>query len=156
MIKRILVPIDLSENSLVPLDQAVDLAKRYEAEVFLVHVIEPVYFTGAFAGEIPVVMAEVRDAQERQANAVLDKVVQRLRKEAVPCRALITDGSPYLGIVEAARQNKADVIVMATHGRTGVSHLFLGSVAERVVRTADCPVLTVRSKRAEKTGAGSA
>jgi nucleotide-binding universal stress UspA family protein len=88
--------------------------------------------------------------QKSFARAQLAKLAEKLAGQRVSCNTLIRVGTAYVEIVEAALRNAADIIVMATHGRTGFSHLMMGSVAERVVRTSACPVLTVRvSKPAE-------
>ena len=147
MFKRILVPTDFSEASLEPLDCAVDLAKRYEGELFLLHVVEPVYYA------VPAI--EVIAEQREFARAELARLVETLAARNVKCHTLLRTGTPYLEIVDAARQNAADVIVMATHGRTGFSHIVMGSVAEKVVRTSACPVLTVRSFPRVDAGAGA-
>jgi nucleotide-binding universal stress UspA family protein len=139
MIKRILVPVDFSEASLESLGHAVDLAKRYDGQLLLLHVVEPVYYA------VPAI--EVIAEQKQFARAELIRLAQKLGEQGVTCHTLLRTGTPYLEIVDAARANAADVIVMATHGRTGFSHLMMGSVAERVVRTSVCPVLTVRSSR---------
>jgi nucleotide-binding universal stress UspA family protein len=85
--------------------------------------------------------------QQRSAREQLNKVCQRLQKRGVKCKAVLATGSVYQCIANTARQMKADLIVVGTHGRTGLSHVLLGSVAERVVQTAPCPVLTVRSPK---------
>jgi nucleotide-binding universal stress UspA family protein len=151
-IKRILVPVDLSPNSLRALDHAVDLAKPFKAELAVLFVVEPIYyavpdFTGGAAA-----MGGVLDEQRRSARAQLARLEQRYAKRRVKLRTHLQTGTPYQAIVDTAKQLRTDLIVMATHGRTGVTHLLMGSVAERVVRLATCPVLTLRA-RAQRASA---
>ncbi len=135
-IKRILVPLDLSPASLAGLDYAVDLAGPYAAEIVLLFVVEPLYYAPDFG-----LMVE---EQRRFANEEFARLQPRLVQRGAKFRILIQQGTPYQVITEEAARLAIDLIVMATHGRTGLPHLLLGSVAERVVRTAQCPVLTVR------------
>jgi nucleotide-binding universal stress UspA family protein len=140
-IKRILVPVDFSANSLYALDYAVDFAKRSTAELLVVSVIEPLYYA---LSELAVpAVGELLEEQRRQSRAQLTRLEASYARRKVKLRALLQVGTPYQAIVDAAKQFKADLIIMATRGRTGVSHLLLGSVAERVVRIAGCPVLTL-------------
>lgn len=145
MIKHILVPVDFSEASLESFDHAVDLAKRYEAQILLMHVVEPIYYA------VPV--AEVLAEQKAFARSELERLAARLAARGVACHTLLCVGIPHVEIVNAARGDAADMIVMTTHGRTGFSHLMMGSVAEKVVRTAECPVLTVHCANFKEAGA---
>jgi nucleotide-binding universal stress UspA family protein len=86
--------------------------------------------------------------QRRQGREQLVELEARLKKRYAKIRTVLEDGLAYQAIVAAASKLKADLVIMATHGRTGLSHLFMGSVAEKVVRTASCPVLTVRAAEA--------
>jgi len=147
MIKRILVPVDFSEASLEALEPAVDLAKHYEGELLLLHVVEPVYYA------VPAI--EVIAEQQSFAKGELARMAEKLAKQGVRCHTLLRTGTPYVEIVRCALGNAADIIVMATHGRTGFSHLMMGSVAERVVRTSGCPVLTVRCREVAKLAANA-
>jgi universal stress protein A len=140
-IKRILVPVDFSANSLYALDYAVDFAEPSKAELLVIYVVEPLYYAmSEFAAPA---VGELLEEQRRQSRAQLTRLEAGYAKRKVKLRALMQVGMPYQAIVDAAKQLKADLIIMATHGRTGMSHLLLGSVAERVVRLAGCPVLTL-------------
>jgi universal stress protein A len=141
----VLVPVDFSEMSRKALLYAVSFAKQFGAKIVLLHVVEPlpappevVYLeTGA-------INTEARKGAEKQLS---------VWRQAVAAGASVTTkirtGVAYREIVEAAKAAKADLIVLSTHGRTGLAHLFMGSTAERVVREATCPVLVVRSPERE-------
>jgi universal stress protein A len=153
-IKRILVPVDFSKASLHALDYARSFAEPFHAALLIVHVVEPIYYAtpvDMYAASPNVAM--LVEEQRRMATAHLDRLSADLTKKGQPHRTVLKSGAPAQSIIDTARSAKADLIIMATHGRTGLAHMFLGSVAERVVRTAACPVLTVRApsgKRARR------
>jgi nucleotide-binding universal stress UspA family protein len=159
LFRRILVPHDFSSNATAALKIAAGLAAPRGGRLVVLHALAPVY-TGSWVangGELPAwVPPQELVAETRQRLEALVARTVKGRRGAVTCRVLI--GDPYHCIVEAARQS--DSIVMATLGRTGLSHLLLGSVAEKVVRHAPVPVLTVRAKVARRVstarGAASA
>jgi universal stress protein A len=144
-IKRILVPIDFSEDSLHALGSARDLARRFDSELLLLHVIAPIDL---------ITVSEVFEEQRRAGDAALTRIGADLRAAGQRFRVMVEAGVPARVIVDAAKRNGADLIVLGTHGRTGLAHMLIGSVAEKVVRTASCPVLAVRravkKKRARK------
>jgi universal stress protein A len=143
--KRILVPSDFSETSARALEHAKSVAERFEASLELLHVVPNPFMANAATLYVgmplpPDFLSELdRDPRQRLYEALTEVDRQHFK-----VRSVVKVGDPLLEIVEHARAERVDLIVMGTHGRTGVSHLFLGSVAERVVRTAACPVLTVR------------
>lgn len=144
-VKRILAPIDFSPDSLRALAYARTLAKRFHAELVALHVVDQTYLAGA--PELTIAnprFAEILHAQWRLANARTERLSAQLKKQWRRSRILLKRGTPSQAIVDTARRSGADLIVMATHGRTGLAHVLIGSVAERVVRHAHCPVLTVR------------
>ena len=146
MFKRILVPVDFSDRSLEALDRAVDFGRDYAAALVVLHVVEPVYLPGsadAFGGGYDSRL--VYEELEHSARERLMQLAADLARRRVPARPLLRAGTPHQVIVDVARRLKADLIMMSTHGRTGLSHLAMGSVAERVVRTATCPVMTLRA-----------
>lgn len=150
-VKRVLVPVDFSANSLHALDYAVDFAKAFKAELLVLYVVEPVYYAVPdFTGGAAAALGGVLDEQRRSARAQLLEMERRYAKRRVKLRILLQSGSAYQAIVDTARRLKADMIIMATHGRTGMSHLLMGSVAERVVRSATCAVLTLRGGKSPK------
>jgi len=143
-IKRILVPTDFSTTSDLAVGFGIDLAKRYGASIHLLHIVEDSYLANAypdgFFAELPAIQARLRtDAEER-----LKVVLGRCASAAVTATHEIADGRPARVIVDTARDRATDLIVMGTHGRSGVAHLLMGSVAEHAVRAAPCAVLTVR------------
>jgi len=143
-IKRILVPVDFSAPSLQALEYAADLGKRFGAELVLIHVVEPIYYAADPFGTGDILGAaldEVQGAGREQLN----RLATGLRKRRLAVATVVRVGPPSHTIVQVATQRGTHLIVMSTHGRTGVSHLLMGSVAEGVVRTAGCPVLTVRA-----------
>lgn len=138
MFRNIVVTTDFSANSTVAVKPALAIAEKFGARIVLVHVIEaPSTDPGHPAKD------ELRDLAE-MSREHLEEFGGREIGERVPWTPEVATGPAYLAITEVARRYDADLIVVATHGRTGVLHLLLGSVAERVVRTATCPVLTVR------------
>jgi universal stress protein A len=145
-IQRVLVPVDFSAPSLQAVDYAVDFARPLDAEIVVLFVVEPIY--SVTAGDLYAPSSELTalmQEQRRQGREQLAELDARLKKRYPKVRTVLEDGLAYQAIVAAAHKLKADIVVMATHGRTGLSHLFMGSVAEKVVRTAGCPVLTVRA-----------
>ena len=142
-LKRILVPVDLSDPSLCALDYATELAKPFKAGLTVLLVVEPLYYSGG--------LDLILEEQQREAREGLARLERRLQKRTVQARTLLRTGIPYKVIDYEARKQKIDLIVMGTHGRTGVAHMLIGSVAEKVVRTAQCPVLTVRGAVRKRT-----
>jgi nucleotide-binding universal stress UspA family protein len=148
MMKRILVPVDFSPPSLQALDYAIDLRRRLGGELVLLHAVEPVYFaaTNGIYGvgyDASIVYREMEHAARQQ----LTRLAATVRARRIPVRIVLSVGPAPRVIADAAKKLKADLVVMSTHGRSGLSHVLLGSVAERVVRTAPCPVLTIRPRR---------
>ena len=149
-VKRILVPTDFSETADKALAYAKDLAPKLGASLHLVHVYRDPYAVAACAPEVyATVPAEVR---ARALDEVRERLFERLdADEELRLRGSrgIVRGLVAPQIVDYAAMNDIDLIVMGTHGRRGVAHLLLGSVAEHVLRTAECPVLTVRAEHQE-------
>lgn len=145
--RRILCPIDFSDCSGAALAEAASTAKVFGAELTVLHVYQdPVYpppQTEGFVGFSADVIARVRaDLEER-----LRMRARPVRDEGVVVHTAMVDGPAYRGIVDYAKDWNADLIVMGTHGRTGFAHALTGSVTERVVRLAHCPVLVTRAMK---------
>lgn len=146
-VRHILVPHDFSETGEHALAFALDLAQPLGARVTVLHVYEVPAF--AFP-EMPVETSDLTGQIQRASQSALDSVVTRAQRPGVDVRALLREGTVWSEIQRAAGDTRADLVVMGTHGRRGLSHALLGSVTEKVVRTAPCPVLTVRGPDSER------
>lgn len=137
MFKRIVVGIDFNEPSLAALDYARALAKSFGGSISVLHVLQPV------ANEVYAYSAEMVDNWEHAAYERLWELYPAAERTALGGGAEVRVGTAVEAILAFAEEQKADLIVLGTHGRGPIKHLFLGSVAERIVRLAPCPVLTV-------------
>jgi len=146
--RRILHATDFSSASRPALAKAIALAGQNRAPLQIVHVLAPLVLPAG--GDFAFLPAETYDAIDRRARQHVDKqlaaLVGRARKAGVRTTATLLEGAPHEQVPRAAKRARADLIVIGTHGRTGVSKLLLGSVAERIVRLSPCPVLTVRGR----------
>jgi nucleotide-binding universal stress UspA family protein len=143
--RHILAPTDFSDYSKKAVASALELAKKFGARLTILHVVEPPPYP--IEGFVPSsVSASFLEDLERQATQDLARVVPEAEASGVEVRRVVIVGTPYRQIIDTAEAEQVDLIVMATAGRTGFSHLVLGSIAERVVRTATCPVLTIRPR----------
>jgi nucleotide-binding universal stress UspA family protein len=144
--RRILHPSDFSRASGAALRSAMDLARASRGQLTIVHVYTPLIPMMGESYATPQVyerlLADIRTGAQRQ----LDRLVAKARKAGVRAKGLLLEGVPHERIVRAARATRADLVVLGTHGRTGLGRVLLGSVAGRVVALAHCPVLTVRGK----------
>ena len=142
-IEKILIPTDFSEYARWAMNYAIALARNFKAKLYVVHVFEEVVFTAApdtYSPSAPEFHALLQENVRNQLN----QVIKELCEKGVDAEPVFKVGRAYINIVETARELSVDVIVLATHGRTGLSHLIFGSTAEKVVRLAPCPVLTVK------------
>ena len=145
-LKRILVPIDFSNCSKKALRYAIPLAQQHQATLTLLYVVPTNYAVGEYGGlDYASLEEEMRASGERQLAELSVDAVQGI----VEADTLVRVGSPVVEIVEAAKAEPSDLIVISTHGHTGLKHVLLGSVAEYVVRRAPCPVLVVREHERE-------
>lgn len=146
-LNRILVPVDFSDCSRKALQYALPLAQEHEAALTLLYVGPlPIYASGEYGRvDTAALEAEMRAGAEKELSLLVAEEVDR----KVPVTTVIRFGSPRSEILELADSLPADLIVLSTHGRTGLKHVFLGSVAEAVVRHAPCPVLVVRERERE-------
>jgi len=138
---RILVASDFSECSDRALARAVDLARSSGAAIEIVHVVD--FALLEFPASLAIYDADGGSSYLGYAEAALAERCERVRGAGVPCEARTLGGAAPVEIVRRAADVRADLIVVGTHGRTGLAHAFLGSVAERVVQHASCPVLSV-------------
>jgi len=151
---KVLVPTDFSPESDAALDAAIDLAARWQASITLVNVFEPIAYkyptgTGIYAS-LPIdhVLKDQREALDNLQRSALAKGAKQVE-------VMQRTGHPATEICTLARDGGFDLIAMGTHGRSGVSRMFIGSVAERVVRMAPCPVLTIRPRTAQSEPSSS-
>jgi nucleotide-binding universal stress UspA family protein len=143
--RKILCPIDFDENSLGALDKAIELARHSKGEIILVHVV-PLVMPFGDAPIPPDLYVDQHEARNK-----LDDIAQK-KLSGVKHQTAIWVGDVVGSILEAIGKFDPDVLVMATHGRGGLAHLFLGSVTEVIVRKATCPVLTVRGEPSTVSG----
>ena len=143
-IGRILCPVDFSETSKRAFEYALALAAQLGAEVDVIHVFQLPAYTMPEGGFEFTLDFETELANQLQQQ--LDGFVKQPAEPSVKVTTALCEGVPYVEIALAAKERKADLIVIGTHGRTGLAHLLIGSVAERVVRTSEVPVLSVRSR----------
>jgi nucleotide-binding universal stress UspA family protein len=144
---RILMATDFSDYSNEALDYAVYLARGFGADLYLFHVFEPPFFshTGVSPGVRPEVSQWIKEVKEDEARQLND-LAEKVRHQGAKVHPIFKEGTPFLEILKTAGEIPTDLIVLGTHGRTGLAHVLMGSVAERVVRKAACPVFTVRPK----------
>lgn len=138
---HILVPFDFSEGAKLALDHAVAHARQFKARLTLLHVVH-LPFRGIGFGPGEDVGMEARLCADMGKH--LSALARKIARQGVSAESLVRSGHPWLEVIDLAGQRSCDLIIMGTHGRTGLKHVLLGSVAERVVRHAPCPVLVVR------------
>jgi universal stress protein A len=141
---KIFCPTDFSEPSYKALQAANDLAMHFQAELILIHVMHPIILYPA-AGIVPGIMTPPSEDMYRDemANKSLAMILNEKVSNSIKSKSILGNGNPADEIVRHAKEEKADLIVIGTHGFTGWRHMILGSVAEKVVRYATCPVLTI-------------
>lgn len=149
-VSKILVPIDFSDYSKMALDYAVEFAKKFNSQLFLIYVIEPIVYPSDFGlGQVPISSIDM----EIQSRA--EDEMQKLINEKVPKETkvswIVRVGKPFIEIINEAKEKDCDLIIIATHGHTGIEHILFGSTAEKVVRKSPIPVLVVREKQEKKS-----
>ena len=142
LFQKILVATDFSENSEVALDFAVHLGKHLDSRITVLHVVQtlahyPLFFSGV------ITEADLRREMGREAEEKLAELAKKKHREQLAIETRVRFGDPYEEIIGEAEKLQVDLVLMGTHGRTGISRALIGSVAERVVRKAAFPVLTV-------------
>ena len=141
--RRILWPTDFSELAKGALAHALAVASDAGAELVVLHVFTPPppYSMPEIAGDL---WAEILEKQRAAAEEELRRLAEQVKGPKIQTRTVLAEGAPFDQILHAAERLQCDLIVIATHGHTGLAHAIIGSVAENVVRRAPCPVLTVR------------
>lgn len=149
-LKKILVPTDFSATSKEALKYAISLATEYGAEMTIMHVINEQLFTESL--NLPRVMSlqslekELAKEAEHQMEDFFKDV---LGMDDIDYKKIVLKGKPFIQIIQYSRENDIDLIVIGTHGRSGLEHIIFGSTAEKVVRKAPCPVLSVKPAQRE-------
>ncbi len=140
-LKNILCPVDHSDCSKEALKYAVSFAIKDNSKLYLLHVID----IRAFDESIDTMTPQIPDDEtiKQLKTKLLDCIPEEIRDD-MNVEALVIQGIPFVEIISTARENDIDMIVLGSHGRTGITHMMMGSVSEKVVRKAPCPVLTVR------------
>ncbi len=142
-IKKVLVPIDFSDYSKSALKYAANFALTFHAEMILIYVVEPIIYPSDFSmGQIAVPTINVE--MDKRASEELEKLASREISKDLRVKTLVKSGKPFIEIIDTATEENVDLIIISTHGHTGVEHILFGSTAEKVVRKAPCPVLTLR------------
>lgn len=146
MYEEILVPLDGSELAETALPHARALAKAYDGRITLMSIMEPVtvYTQPGVVGPIVSVGIDIEE-ELRRIREYLDKVADRLKTESIDVRIVVREGDPASEIIDYAAANQEDIIVMSTHGRSGIQRWVYGSVADRILRSANAPVLLIRA-----------
>ncbi len=144
-LKTILVPIDFSDNSKKALRYAIPFAQQFNASLILAYIVEPTIYPSDFGfGQIgfPDVEKELHEKALSEMATLRDSIIP----PGLRTVTLVGTGIPFVEITQFAKEHEVDIIIVATHGRTGVEHILFGSTAEKIIRKAPCPVLVVRSE----------
>ncbi len=149
-IKKILYPTDFSEYADHARNYVTEMAKAFQSKVVLMHTIQaPSHYEVAYNYELALNPDEIGEKRQKAADAKIGEIAELIRAEGIEVETLITLGSAFVDIVSTARKSEADLIIISTHGWGFIKHVLMGSTAERVVRKAPCPVLTVRKEEHE-------
>ncbi len=146
-VRNILVPVDFSDHSAAALDLATQIARHFDAKIWLLHCY-PIYSSGVSPYSVVTPARYYRDIRS-EAERRLRQSQEKIETEGIEAECSVTPTDPDVSIAQQAVDLGADLIVMGTRGLTGFKHAMLGSVAERTVRLAPCPVLTVRAEESE-------
>jgi len=142
-IKTVLFPTDFSQGARAAMDHAISLAKDYRSKLILLYVIQDISIAEWY---IPSSLsaADLMEDMQKSAWNEMDRWGMEVLQTVKDVEKLVVRGVPFVEIIKTAKERHADLIVIGTHGRTGIDHMLFGSTAEKVVRKAACPVLTVR------------
>jgi nucleotide-binding universal stress UspA family protein len=148
-LKNILVPTDFSEYSKYALNYAIAFAQNFKARIILTYITpewemdsDPIRLASAYLQ--PGQLQELLRRRESEDRRQLEEFIPPELKKGMEVETVHKVGTPFLEIIRTAKEREVDLIVIGTHGRSGLSHMFFGSVAEQVVRNASCPVLSIR------------
>lgn len=146
MYKTIVVPLDGSKRAEAILPHVVELAQRYEARVVFVRILEPIPYITRPEGAPDILWQDLVTEWQAEALAYMDARVREFGEQGIPCKAEIIQGPVVKAITDTAEKEDADLIAMASHGRTGLSQAFYGSVTAGVLQRVDRPLLVIRSR----------
>lgn len=143
-LSKILVPIDFSDHSRKALQYAIPFARKFNASIDLIYVVEPTVYPADFSfGQVG--FPAIEDELRKRGAEELDELVRKNIARQVPAKRAVRTGKAFYEILLYAKEEKIDFIIIATHGHSGIEHALFGSTAEKVVRKASCPVLVVRT-----------
>lgn len=145
-IENILVPLTVNKDSKNILDHAISIAEKFNAKIVVFHVLREPKMDLSEINYESGFLQKIKKQQEEEVKRELRSLIPEEYYEKYNLSTEMTSGQPFLEIVNKAKSLNADLIVMGTHGRSGLSHVLLGSVAEKVLRLAPCPVMIIRSK----------
>jgi len=147
-VKKILFPVDFSSNSYQVADHVISFARKFDAHIYLIHVLECLVPLQGFY--IPHISVETLEEDlKKAADKKMEEFIHKKMQDSRAITSQVIIGIPHVEILKMAQEQGIDMIIMGTHGWTGLEHVIFGSVAGKVVRKAPCPVLTVRVKPEE-------
>ena len=147
-VKKILFPVDFSSNSYQVADYVISFARKFDAHIYLIHVLECLVPLQGFY--IPHISVETLEEDlKKAADKKMEEFIHKKMQDSRAITSQVIIGIPHVEILKMAQEQGIDMIIMGTHGWTGLEHVIFGSVAGKVVRKAPCPVLTVRVKPEE-------
>lgn len=141
--KKVMVPIDFSDYSRNALLYSVDFARHFNAELVLIYVVEPIIYPPDFSmGQVA--LPTIDQEMDTRAREELEQLTEEIIPKEIKTTIIVRAGKPFIEIIETAQDEDVDLVIISTHGRTGMEHILFGSTAEKVVRKSPCPVLTLR------------
>lgn len=146
-IKRLLAPTDFSESSKQALHYALEFARGFNTELHILNVVEPVVYPAEMFSQVG--MIDVESVLEKSSKEEMEIWLKDIPTDKRPITTAVEHGRPFAEIIRYAQEHQIDLIILGTHGRSGLDHFLLGSTAEKVIRKAPCPVLTVRPQERE-------
>jgi len=142
-INTILFPTDFSQGARAAMDYALSLARDYKARLIMLYVIQDISIAEWYVPS-SLSVTDMMEEMEKSASREMEKWAAEAAEKAKDIEKVVVHGVPFVEIIRTAKEKKVDLIVIGTHGRTGIDHMLFGSTAEKVVRKSPCPVLTVR------------
>ena len=146
-VKKILCPLDFSEHSMEALENAIELAQNLSSKLILVHVISPIPVVPTPSHPSEFNLASYREMLEESSGKTMDTIIEDNIPHDLEYEKIIKSGDPAQEIDKVAEEKDVDLMVISTHGRSGLQHLLFGSVAEKIIRHSACPVLTIKSMK---------